>query len=135
MGKRSPNATDTHRVRLRRNMLSMSQRALGEALGVPFQQLQRYENGTDRIWASRLQQISRVLEVPVAFFFDGARRIPARRTSRDRLPSLDPLIDFMKTRDGLALAKAFMQIGSVQLKRRIVDLVEHIEQSRNGPAR
>jgi hypothetical protein len=68
-------------------------------------------------------------------FFDGARRIPARRTSRDRLPSPDPLIDFMKTRDGLALAKAFMQIGSVQLKRRIVDLVEQIEQSRNGPAR
>jgi transcriptional regulator with XRE-family HTH domain len=69
MGKRSPNATDTHvgsRVRLRRNMLSMSQRALGEALGVSFQQLQRYENGTDRIWASRLQQISHVLEVPVA---------------------------------------------------------------------
>jgi transcriptional regulator with XRE-family HTH domain len=108
----------------------MSQRALGEALGLSFQQLQRYENGTDRIWASRLQQISRVLEVPVAFFFDGARRIPARRTSRDRVPSPDPLIE----RDGLALAKAFMQIGSVQLKRRIIDLVEQIEQSRNGPA-
>jgi transcriptional regulator with XRE-family HTH domain len=91
---------------MRRKMLSMSQRALGEAVGVSFQQLQKYENSTDRIWASRLQQISRVLQFPVAFFFDGAPRIRARRTSRDPLPSPGPLIDFMRTREGLALAQS-----------------------------
>jgi transcriptional regulator with XRE-family HTH domain len=129
MPKKSPNLTDEHvgsRVRMRRIMLDMSQTTLGEAVGVSFQQLQKYEKGTNRIGASRLQQIAHVLQVPVAFFFDGAQHVPA---ARDR--PLNDLTAFMATREGLALAKSFMRISSVQLRRRIVDLVEQIDKDRN----
>ncbi len=71
--KKSPNPTDIHvgsRVRLRRMMLGMSQEKLGEALGITFQQIQKYEKGTNRIGASRLQHISTVLKAPVSFFFE-----------------------------------------------------------------
>jgi hypothetical protein len=80
----------------------------------------------NRIGASRLQHISQILQVPVAFFFDGVAHVPAP-TSRDTLPSPDSLTDFMATREGLTLAKAFMRISNIQLRRRIVDLVEQIE--------
>src|SRR5215813_12749236 len=73
--KKAPNPIDKHvgsRVRMRRMMLSMSQEKLGGALGLTFQQVQKYEKGTNRIGASRLQQISHILQVPVAFFFEGA---------------------------------------------------------------
>src|ERR1700734_1642049 len=75
LAKKAPNPTDKHvgaRVRMRRMMLGMSQEKLGEALGLTFQQVQKYEKGTNRIGASRLQQISRTLNVPPSFFFDGA---------------------------------------------------------------
>ena len=74
-GKKSPNPVDKHvgrRVRMRRMMLAMSQGKLGDALSLTFQQVQKYEKGTNRIGASRLQQISHILQVPVAFFFEGA---------------------------------------------------------------
>ena len=73
--KKAPNPTDQHvgsRVRMRRMMLAMSQGKLGDALGLTFQQVQKYEKGTNRIGASRLQQISHILQVPVTFFFEGA---------------------------------------------------------------
>ena len=75
MTKKAPNLTDKHvgaRVRLRRLMLGMSQEKLGDALGVTFQQLQKYEKGANRISASRLQHMSQILQVPVSFFFEGA---------------------------------------------------------------
>src|SRR4249919_1684972 len=75
IAKKAPNPIDKHvgsRVRMRRMMLSMSQEKLGDALGLTFQQVQKYEKGTNRIGASRLQQISHILQVPVAFFFEGA---------------------------------------------------------------
>src|SRR4051795_4312163 len=75
IAKKSPDPTDKHvgsRVRMRRLMLGMSQEKLGDALGLTFQQVQKYEKGTNRIAASRLQQISQILQVPVAFFFEGA---------------------------------------------------------------
>ena len=74
MAKKVPNPIDKHvgsRVRMRRMMLGMSQEKLGDALGLTFQQVQKYEKGTNRIGASRLQQISLILQVPVAFFFEG----------------------------------------------------------------
>src|SRR3954447_17182844 len=75
MVKKAPNPVDWHvgsRVRMRRMMLSMSQEKLGDALGLTFQQVQKYEKGTNRVGASRLQQISNILQIPVAFLFDGA---------------------------------------------------------------
>ena len=82
MAKKAPNPTDKHvgsRVRMRRMMLGMSQEKLGDALGLTFQQVQKYEKGTNRIGASRLQQISHILQVPVAFFFEGAPNLPGQR--------------------------------------------------------
>src|SRR4030081_531517 len=79
VAKKAPNPIDKHvgsRVRMRRMMLAMSQEKLGDALGLTFQQVQKYEKATNRIGASRLQQISHILQVPVAFFFEGAPSIP-----------------------------------------------------------
>ena len=81
MAKKAPNPVDRHvgaRLRMRRMMLPMSQEKLGGALGLTFQQIQKYEKGTNRIGASRLQQISQILQVPVSFFFEGAPNVNAR---------------------------------------------------------
>jgi transcriptional regulator with XRE-family HTH domain len=132
MAKKAPNPIDRHvgsRVRMRRMMLSMSQEKLGDALGLTFQQVQKYEKGTNRIGASRLQQISIILQVPVAFFFEGAPTVgPAvgRQDGMSEAPSPAYVSDFLATSDGLALTKAFMRIGNAKLRRRIVDLVEQI---------
>src|SRR6187402_1443900 len=123
--KKAPNPIDKHvgsRVRMRRMMLAMSQEKLGDALGLTFQQVQKYEKGANRIGASRLQQISHILQVPVAFFFDGAPNVPGH-ASQDfgGAPSPAYVSDFLATSDGLALTKAFMGIKNPKLRRRIVD--------------
>lgn len=128
MAKKAPNPIDKHvgsRVRMRRMMLSMSQEKLGGALGLTFQQVQKYEKGTNRIGASRLQQISHILQVPVAFFFEGAP-VAQHAESNTEAPSPSYVSDFLATSDGLALTKAFMEIKEPKLRRRIVDLVEEI---------
>jgi transcriptional regulator with XRE-family HTH domain len=108
-------------------MLSMSQEKLGDALGLTFQQVQKYEKGTNRIGASRVQQISNILQVPVAFFFEGAPDTPnTRPLGLNEAPSPTYVSDFLATSDGLALTKAFMRINDPKLRRRIVDLVEQI---------
>jgi transcriptional regulator with XRE-family HTH domain len=107
-------------------MLGMSQEKLGDALGLTFQQVQKYEKGTNRIGASRLQQISHSLQVPVAFFFEGAPTLPGKSVGLDEAPSPAYVSDFLATSDGLALTKAFMQIKNTKLRRRIVELVEAV---------
>jgi transcriptional regulator with XRE-family HTH domain len=111
---------------MRRIMLAMSQEKLGNALSLSFQQVQKYEKGTSRIGASRLQQISHILQVPVAFFFEGA---PNLHGSTGRIKDAPPpsyVSDFLATAEGLLLTKAFMRINEPKLRRRIVDLVEEI---------
>jgi transcriptional regulator with XRE-family HTH domain len=128
MAKKVPNPIDKHvgsRVRMRRMMLSMSQEKLGDALGLTFQQVQKYEKGTNRIGASRLQQIAQILQVPVSFFFEGAPH-SAGHGGMSEAPSPAYVADFLATSDGLSLTKAFMRIKSSKLRRRIVDLVEQI---------
>jgi|SRR5579871_2662210 len=132
MAKKTPNPTDKHvgsRVRMRRMMLSMSQEKLGGALGLTFQQVQKYEKGTNRIGASRLQQISHVLQVPVAFFFEGAPAPQQQTDGAMTAPSATYVSEFLATSDGLALTKAFMRIKEPRLRRRIVDLVEEIAET------
>jgi transcriptional regulator with XRE-family HTH domain len=108
-------------------MLSMSQEKLGDALGLTFQQVQKYEKGANRIGASRLQQIAHILQVPVSFFFDGAPSVPGQVTDGfTEAPSPAYVADFLATSDGLALTKAFMGIKDAKLRRRIVDLVQQI---------
>jgi transcriptional regulator with XRE-family HTH domain len=127
MAKKTPNPTDKHvgsRVRMRRMMLGMSQEKLGDALGLTFQQVQKYEKGTNRIGASRLQQIAHILQVPVAFFFEGGPSLPAG-SSADAT-SAEYVSDFLSTADGLALTRAFIRIKDPKLRRRIVELVQQI---------
>ncbi|MBX6326983.1 MAG: helix-turn-helix transcriptional regulator [Pseudolabrys sp.] len=131
MAKKTPNPIDKHvgsRVRMRRMMLNMSQERLGDALGLTFQQVQKYEKGTNRIGASRLQQIAHILQVPVSFFFEGAPHGggTGHATGMNEAPSPAYVSDFLATSDGLSLTKAFMRIKSSKLRRRIVDLVEQI---------
>src|SRR5215471_5623154 len=125
MAKKAPNPIDKHvgsRVRMRRMMLSMSQEKLGDALGLTFQQVQKYEKGTNRIGASRLQQISNILQVPVSFFFEGAPNVQlgGRHDHIAEAPSPAYVSDFLATSDGLALTKAFTRISDSKLRRRIV---------------
>jgi transcriptional regulator with XRE-family HTH domain len=107
-------------------MRGMSQEKLGDALSLTFQQVQKYEKGSNRIGASRLQQISLILQVPVSFFFEGAPPPPGRETGFEDAPSPAYVTDFLATSDGLTLVKAFMRIPNSKLRRRIVELVEEM---------
>jgi transcriptional regulator with XRE-family HTH domain len=111
---------------MRRLMLGMNQTELGDALGLTFQQVQKYEKGRNRISASKLLQSAHFLRVPVTFFFEGASSGPAMHQARGK--SLPPsyVFDFLATREGHALIKAFMQIKDAKLRRRAVDLVKRI---------
>src|SRR5712671_4681311 len=122
MAKKVPNPVDKHvgsRVRMRRMMLGMSQEKLGDVLGLTFQQVQKYEKGTNRISASKLHHISQILQVPVPFFFEG---VPGGVDGAAESPSY--VNEFLATSDGLALTKAFMRIENAKLRRLIVHLVE-----------
>jgi transcriptional regulator with XRE-family HTH domain len=126
MPPKPPNPVDRHvgsRVRMRRIMLGMSQEKLGEGLGLTFQQIQKYEKGTNRIGASRIQQISEILQVPVSFLFEGS---PGSSTGFGAAPSPAYVADFLATSEGLALIRAFTRVSNVKLRRAIVDMVELI---------
>jgi transcriptional regulator with XRE-family HTH domain len=128
MIKKIPNPIDKYvgsRLRMRRIMLGMSQEKLGDALGLTFQQVQKYEKGINRIGASRLQHIAEILEVPISFFFEPTT-VPDTASRATASPSPSYVSDFLATSDGLALTKAFMQIRDGKLRRRIVDVVEAI---------
>ena len=130
---RRPNPIDSHvgsRVRLRRMLLGMSQEKLGEQLGLTFQQVQKYEKGVNRIGASRLFDLSQVLGVPIQFFYDEA---PNSATAphgmqagfADR-PAETYVVDFLASREGLELNKAFVRIEEPRVRRAIVDLVRSL---------
>lgn len=113
------------RVRARRLMLKMSQEKLGNELGISFQQVQKYEKGTNRISAGRLQHISRILDVPVPFFFEG---IPSVDGKSRKESSLDPdqYFEVLRTADGLALVGAFARIPDVAVRRAFVRLIQMV---------
>ncbi|MDS7596031.1 helix-turn-helix domain-containing protein [Agrobacterium tumefaciens] len=126
--KKKPNPIDIHvgsRIRLRRTMLGMSQEKLGESLGITFQQIQKYEKGTNRVGASRLQNISGILNVPVSFFFEDA---PGEQvggaTGMAEASSSNYVVDFLSSAEGLQLNRAFVKIADPKVRRRIVDLVK-----------
>jgi transcriptional regulator with XRE-family HTH domain len=126
MSIKTPNPIDKHvgsRLRMRRMMLGMSQEKLGEAFGLTFQQVQKYEKGMNRISASRLQQASQILDVSVPFFFEGA---PGGHKLSETAPSPAYVNEFVSSEDGLRLIKAFTRIGSRAVRHRIVNLVQEI---------
>ncbi len=125
--KKKPNPTDVHvgsRIRLRRNMLGMSQEKLGENLGITFQQIQKYEKGTNRVGASRLQAISEVLGVPVSFLFEDApgHETSARGFAEDA--TLGYVYEFCSSAEGLQLNRAFVNITDTKVRRKIIELVK-----------
>jgi transcriptional regulator with XRE-family HTH domain len=127
--KKAPNPIDKRvgsRVRMRRQMLAMSQAQLGDALDLTFQQVQKYEKGTNRMGASRLQQMSDILQVPVEFFFEGAPNASAPHGSNGSALSMVEIDDFVSNSDGLRLIGAFLRIDNAALRRRIVMLVQEI---------
>lgn len=130
MSTKAPNPVDKYvgsRMRMRRIMLGLSQEKLGEALGLTFQQVQKYEKGTNRVGASRIQQIAEVLQVPVSFLFEGGPSgALANGKGFGETPSLSYVSDFLATSEGLALTRAFTRITDTKLRRSIVDLVERI---------
>lgn len=105
-------------------MTNMSQEKLGEHLGITFQQIQKYEKGTNRIGASRLQSISNVLQVPVSFFFDGAPGHAGNEGSGGfEEHSSSYMVEFLSSPEGLQLNKSFAKIQDAKVRRRIADLV------------
>jgi transcriptional regulator with XRE-family HTH domain len=141
--KKIPNPIDRHvgsRVRMRRILLCMSQEKLGEALGLTFQQIQKYEKGTNRIGASRLQQISRTLNVPPAFFFDGVPPNDDAGGARHEFAVAEDassstfVLDFIATTEGMNLNKAFARIRDPKVRKRIIDLVASIASEEAPPA-
>ena len=130
MTVKSPNPIDIHvgsRVRMRRFLVGMSQGKLAEQLGVTFQQVQKYEKGTSRISASRLQTIARVFEVPVGFFFENM----ANYSHAEEDPLSDAADATLLTRDGVALNKAFVSIKSASVRKSIIDLVKMLADDRH----
>lgn len=132
VNKKAPNPVDISvgsRVRLRRNMMGLSQEKLGESLGVTFQQIQKYEKGANRISASKMQKISEILETPVAFFFEDTGNSVSEGLSEPE--SSDYVIDFLSSADGLQLNKAFAKIKDQNVRKRIVDLVKSLSDEEN----
>jgi transcriptional regulator with XRE-family HTH domain len=137
--KRNPreaNQIDAHvgsRVRLRRQLLKMSQEKLGDELGVTFQQVQKYERGSNRIGASRLYSLSNVLDVPVSFFFEGLSGVAAGGVAES---DQSPIVyDFIQSSDGVALAEAFSRIKTPKVRRRVLELVRSLadeDEAENG---
>ncbi len=129
-----PNAIDIHvgaRVHLRRNLFGLSQTDLGKAVGVTFQQVQKYEKGTNRISASRLFNLSRVLDVPISFFFDdlspvvaGAGKRRARGLSEAPATALD--FDVLSKPETIKLIRAYYRVTDPELRKRVLDLLEAV---------
>lgn len=126
--KKQPNPIDIHvgsRIRLRRNMIALSQEKLGERLGITFQQIQKYEKGTNRVGASRLQAIAGILNVPVSYFFEDAPRQEGDGPLGLEEEAAPPLIpDFLSSTEAMQLNRAFMKISDPKIRRRILDLLK-----------
>ena len=136
--KKVPNPIDVHvgsRVRLRRTMQNMSQEKLGEALGITFQQIQKYEKGSNRIGASRMQQICAALNVPVEFFFEDAP-LPQGASPISGVAeagSTSYVVDFLSSAEGIQLNRAFVRITNPAIKRRIIDMVRTLADETGEP--
>jgi transcriptional regulator with XRE-family HTH domain len=124
---RHPNPVDLHvggRVRMRRKLLGLSQEHLADALGLTFQQVQKYERGANRVSASKLYDIAKTLQVPVAFFFDGLVD-PVEGLGPDEvgIKADETMQQFLATSEGLELAELFPKIGKGRVRRQVLDLV------------
>jgi transcriptional regulator with XRE-family HTH domain len=133
-----PNPVDVHvgrRLRLRRTLLGMSQEKLGEAIGLTFQQVQKYERGSNRIGASRLFDLSRVLDVPVGFFFDEMSEEVAARSpgqSRGQVEPVNVAPSPMAKRETLELVRAYYKIHNSAVRKRLFEMVKALAAGEAG---
>lgn len=127
---KKPNPIDVYvggRIKLRRNMLGLSQEKLGDALGVTFQQVQKYEKGTNRVGASRMQAITKILQTPIEFFFEGAPEVSgsgkgAEITSIDENTSVH--LEFLATNEGIKLNREFNRIKNPKLRAKAIEMIK-----------
>lgn len=131
---RKPNPVDIHvggRIRLRRMMSGLSQERLGEQMGLTFQQIQKYEKGANRVGASRLFQLAKVLEVPVSYFFDDLEQPETdhQATGFAEPRSQDFVLEFLNSREGLELNRAFVKIEDPKVRRRVIDLIRSLSEN------
>jgi transcriptional regulator with XRE-family HTH domain len=125
LAKKQANPIDIqvgNRVRIRRMLIGMSQERLGGLLGLTFQQVQKYEKGVNRIGAGRLFEVSRILNVPVDFFYEGVSDAAPGANEVDGAP----VMDFVSSGEGLQLSLAFMKIKDVKVRKRVLDLVKSL---------
>ena len=137
--KKAPHPIDAHvgnRVRLRRMLMGMSQEKLGDALGLTFQQVQKYEKGVNRIGASRLYMMSRILEVPIQFFYeDYGPDSPDAHGFAEAGGSKNedqPVLDFIGSPEGVQLCRHFAKISDQQVRRRVLDLIRSIAEEQEA---
>ena len=133
-----PNPTDVHagsRLRFQRQVRHLSQTDVANALGVTFQQVQKYEKGTNRISASRLQALTNILGVSISFFFDNGPNDPSSAKNGDERGSQeDGITQFLVTTDGLKLNRAFLQIKDQKVRRSVIALVKALADDDDVPA-
>ena len=118
--EQGPNPVDRHvglRIRMRRKELGVSQERLAEAVGLTFQQIQKYERAANLVSASKLWEMAGFLQTTVAYFYEGLPELSASEAPQEQIQS------FLLTSDGLELAAAFPRIGNVRLRRRVLELV------------
>ena len=133
--QKSPHPIDKHvgsRIRMRRSLLGMTQQRLADALHLTFQQVQKYEKGTNRVSASRLQQIATLLGVEVGFFYEGATHLPGGTGTVDRQAAL--LAEVSSSSEGVRLINSFARISDPIVRRRLADHAEGIAQLSETPA-
>ena len=133
--KKVPNPADVHvgaRIRMRRMILGISQEKLGMALGVTFQQVQKYEKGATRVGAGRLLEVANYLGVPVGYFFETAvfEALETRGSSGAVVGATDEFDQFVKSSEGIKLNNAFLGINDPAIRRHLLDLV--VSMSRTG---
>lgn len=122
---KAPNAVDVEvgsRIRQRRAILGFTQNALAEHLGITFQQVQKYEKGTNRIGSSRLQTVARFLNVPISYFFDDLKSVQSPRLDDATVT----VASFLSSGEGLALNRAFLNIKSEKVRRTFVAMVKSL---------
>ncbi|QWW71750.1 helix-turn-helix domain-containing protein [Rhizobium sp. WYJ-E13] len=135
MNVKTPNAIDTYvgmRMRRRRQLLGMSQERLAEQIGVTFQQVQKYEKGINRIGASRLQKIAEALRTSPAFFFEQDDSEAPIFAGLDLSASIDPVAEFLRSKEGLVLNKAFVKIEDRRIRETIISLVKAMAQAESS---
>ena len=120
-----------NRVRIRRMLIGMSQEKLGDLLGLTFQQVQKYEKGVNRIGAGRLYEISRILGVPIDFFYEGVAAVPEPAGFAESRGA-PPVMEFVSSGEGLQLSLAFMKIKDPKVRKRMLDLVKSLAEDEAG---